>query len=285
MGPHPPNPDFPFQNSPEFLRLIRGQDEPDLVRLCLEFAADAYPGLDRRAYAARIDSLAVRIRDRCPEGAKLRHILGQIQWVLFVEERFRGNHEEYGDPRNSYLNEVLDRKLGIPISLSTLYLAVSERIGLEMWGVNLPGHFVVGCGPRESPIYVDPYHEGIILDRDGCIRRVTQVLGRPPRLDRSAFDPCPTWLMAARMLRNLKAAYLRENDFAQGLPIMRRLAWLLRDQPEERRDLGIACLKTDRAGEAIAHLSAYLKTANDEPDREDIEALLRAAIDRVARSN
>ena len=204
-------PPFPFADSPEFLRLIRGEDEPDLTRLCFEIARDAYPKLDPVPYLNKIDALANRVRDRCPQGAKARHILGQINWVLFVEEGFRGNVEEYGDPRNSYLNVVIDRKLGIPISLSVLYLAIADRLGLAMAGVNLPGHFVIHAGRGDSTIFVDAFHEGALLDRAGCERLVARSLDRPIKLTDSAFEPCSSRILVQRMLRNLKAAYLRDH--------------------------------------------------------------------------
>src|SRR3954452_3455393 len=91
----------PVSDSPELLRLLRGEDEPDLTRVAMELARDSYPTLAVPAYLARIDLLADRVRERCPEGAKPRHILGQINWVLFVEEKFRGNEEDYYDARNS----------------------------------------------------------------------------------------------------------------------------------------------------------------------------------------
>ena len=99
------------------------------------------------------------------EGARVRHILGQINWVLFVEEGFRGNVEDYYDPRNSYLNEVLDRKLGLPISLSVLYAEVASRVGLALGCVNLPMHFALRVMGRDEPVFVDPFHEGRMLDQ------------------------------------------------------------------------------------------------------------------------
>ena len=274
-----------FSDSPEFLRLLRGEDEPDLTRLCLELARDAYPALDVRSCLARIDDLADRVRDRCPEGAKVRHILGQINWVLFVEEAFRGNLDEYQDTRNSYLNEVLDRKLGIPISLSALYLAIAERLGLAMSGVNLPGHFLIRVGRKDSTIFVDPFHEGAFLDREGCARRASAALGRSIPLPDSILAPCSTGDMVARMLRNLKAAYLGELDFAAAVPILRRLVALSKGDLHERRDLGIALLRVGEPGESLAHLAAYRAARPRADDAEDIAALIRVAGRDIAGRN
>ena len=279
--PTPPS----FSDSPEFLRLLRGEDEPDLTRLCLELARDAYPALDPRGYVAKIDALADRVRDRCPEGAKVRHILGQINWVLFVEEGFRGNVDSYKDTRNSYLNEVLDRGLGIPISLSALYLAIAERLGLAMSGVNLPGHFLVRTGRNESTIFVDPFHEGAFLDRAGCERRAQAALGRPIPLSDAMLAACSTRDLVSRMLRNLKAAYLGELDFTAAVPVLRRLVALGKGDSLERRDLGIALLRTGAAGESLAHLAAYLAASPRAEDAQDISALIRVAGREIAGRN
>lgn len=278
-------PPFPFADSPEFLRLLRDEDEPDLTRLALEIARDAHPNLDARAYLAQIDALAARVRDRCPQGAKARHIVGQINWVLFVEERFRGNSEHYQDPRNSYLNDVIDRKLGIPLSLSILYLAIADRIGLAMSGVNLPGHFVIRAGRGDATMFIDPYGEGAILDRAGCKRLAAAATGRESPLPDDVYAPCSTRVIVVRMLRNLKAAYLREHDFSAAIPVLRRLVALRKTDLEERRDLGIACVHAGLAGEALGHLAAYLAVRPKAQDAEDIQALVQVARRDVAARN
>lgn len=281
-----PSESHPFAASPEFLRLIRDEDEPDLTLLALEVARDAYPTLDSSAYLGRIDALADRVRDRCPQGAKPRHILGQINWVLFVEEKFRGNTEDYYDARNSYLNQVLDRRVGIPISLSLVYLAVADRLGLAMAGVNLPAHFVVRAGQGPGAIFVDPFHAGKLLDRRGCEALVAEVMGRPSvDLPDATLAPCPVRVVVARMLRNLKASYLREHEFASALPVLRRLVALEKGDPVERRDLGVSCLHAGRAGEALDHLTAYLDARPKADDAEDVAALLKVARRDVAAWN
>jgi len=274
-----------FESSPQFRRLLQGEQNVDLTAIGLEIAMDAYPGLDTVAWTAHIDALADRVRDRCAPEAKPRQILGQINWVLFVEEGFQGNSDDYYDPRNSYLNDVLDRKLGIPLSLSLLYLAIADRVGLEMAGVNLPGHFLVRTGWGNSALFVDPFHEGEFLDRSGCLRRVEEVTGEPADLSEEQFAPCSPALIVARMLRNLKAVYLNEGDFEASLPVMRRLVALTDGKPLERRDLGVGCLHTQRAGEAIDHLQAYLQACPTAEDARDIAILLRAAKRDVAEWN
>jgi regulator of sirC expression with transglutaminase-like and TPR domain len=275
----------PFAESPEFQRLLSRETSADLVRIALEIACDAYPGLDTEHYLAKIGALAGRIRDRCPQAAKPRQILGQINWVLFVEEGFQGNTEEYYDPKNSYLNEVIDRKTGIPITLSLLYASLAERVGLEMSGVNLPAHFLLRVDRDDATIFVDPFHSGDMLDRQGCERRVSELLGRPVELTDVELAPCADDVVVARMLRNLKSIYLRSEDYVAALPVQRRLAALNQGDPQEQHDLGMLCLHVDRPAEAIGPLEAYLDARPDSDDAESIRALLRAAKREVSLWN
>ena len=275
----------PFVESPEFQRLLRREPRPDLARISLEIARDAAPELDPAPYLAKLDALAARVRDRCPAEAKPRHVLGQINWVLFVEEGFQGNTESYYDPRNSYLNEVIDRKLGIPITLSVLYWALADRLGLELAGVNLPAHFLLRVGRGEPALFVDPFHSGALLDRQGCERRVAEMVGRAVVLTDLQLDPCPLDLVVSRMLRNLKSIYIHEQEYTMALPVQRRLAALNPSNPDEQRDLGMICLQVDRPAEALEPLQAYLNARPEAEDVPALRALLSAARRDVAQWN
>jgi regulator of sirC expression with transglutaminase-like and TPR domain len=275
----------PFAGSPEFERLLRRDARPDLTRIALEIARDAYPDLEPGPYLEWIEALAARVRDRAPAAARARQVLGQINWVLFVEEGFQGNTEDYYDPKNSYLNQVIERKTGIPISLSVLYRAVAHRLGLEMEGVNLPAHFMLRVDRGDETIFVDPFHAGALLDRRGCERRVAELIGRPVVLSDLEIAPCGLDLVVTRMLRNLKAIYLRGHDFSTALPVQRRLAALNPDDPLEQRDLGMLCLQLDRPAEAIAPLQSLLDARPEPEDADAIRALLRAARREVASWN
>jgi regulator of sirC expression with transglutaminase-like and TPR domain len=275
----------PFAESPEFQRLLRQEPGSNLIRIALEIARDAYPDLDPGPYLAKIDALAARVRDRCPPIETFRHILGQINWVLFVEEEFQGNADDYYDPRNSYLNEVIDRKLGIPISLSVLYWTLAERLGLEVAGVNLPAHFMLRVGRGDATIFVDPFYSGALLDRQGCERRIAEMVGQPVVLTDLQLAPCRLDLVVSRMLRNLKAIYLQERDFPAALPVQRRLAALNPGDPHEQRDLGMLCLQLDRPAEAIDPLQAYLNARPQADDAETIRSVLRTARREVAQWN
>lgn len=274
-----------FADSPEFRKLLRGEPQPDLVRIALEIARDAYPGLDPEPYLARIDALAARVRDRSAAIDRPRLLLGQINWVLFVEEGYQGNTEHYHDPHNSYLNEVMDRKTGIPISLSLLYWRVAERAGLSVGGVNLPAHFLLRVGQGDGTVFVDPFHSGQILDGNGCRRLVAKLLGPEVAVTDAQLSACSPLEVVARMLRNLKAIHFQQQDYPSALPIQQRLAALQAGDPLEQRDLGLLYLRIDRPADAIGPLEAYLKMANDDSETDHLRTLLKAARREMAMRN
>ena len=256
----------PFANSPEFQKLLSQGSGTDLVRIALEIARDAYPTLEPSDYLGKIEALASRIKDRCPKTAKPRQVLGQINWVLFVEEGFQGNREDYYDPRNSFLNEVIERKTGIPITLSVLYATWRSVSAFRRPGSTCRRTSCSASGRRRGADFVDPFHSGDLLDRRGCERRVSQIVGRPVELTDVQLAPCGHREIVARMLRNLKAVYLHKEDFPAAYPILRRLAALNPEDPEEQRDFGMLCLQLDRPAEAITPLQAYLDA---QPESED----------------
>lgn len=273
-----------FRESPEFESLLQGNPRPSLVRIALEIARDAYPELDLEHYMRTIEHIAGRVRARCDSRSKPRKILGQINWALFVEDGYEGNRENYFDPRNSYLNEVIDRKKGIPISLSILYGAVAERLDLTLDGVNLPAHFMLRLADASEPLFIDAFHAGELLDLSGCEHRLLELTRSPIVLSDLRIAPCSPREIIARLLRNLKAIYLGTHDYLSALTIQRRLAAVALD-PMEDRDLGMICLQVERPGEAIDPLQAYLDAAPDADDRDAVSGLLNAARRMVARWN
>jgi regulator of sirC expression with transglutaminase-like and TPR domain len=274
-----------FDESPEFERLLTGQSDVCLARIALEIAHDAYPELDVDNYLNRIAKLGDRIRDRCRAEAKIHHVISQINWVLFVEEEIHGNQADYYDPRNSYLNEVLDRRLGIPISLSVLYWAIAEQLGLTMAGVNLPLHFMLRVEDAGRVWFVDPFHAGAIYDRKSCERLLAKLAKHPVNLEESKTEPCSIPTVVSRILRNLRSIYWDAKDVASVLPIQRRLAALNPHKPSEQRDLGLLCSQLGRLGEAIDPLESYLDRSPDARDADDIRAIVRALRSQVARWN
>ncbi len=284
-----------FPETGAFAALRRGEPDVDLFEVALELAAEADPGLDPDRYRQRLEMLSDRVRSDLSDGMTGSERLGVLKQVLFLEEGYRGNPSDYYDPRNSYIHHVLDRKLGIPISLSLLTIAVGERAGIPLVGVNTPGHFLVrldvdGSDRDDRPdpntlILIDPFHGGEILDRDGCQRRLAEITGQFVALDGELFQACPPQRFVVRMLRNLKAIYFRRRAFEEARTAMRRLVALVSEEPREHRDLGLACLEAQHYGEAISGLEHYLDQMPEAEDRAVIERLLQLARDQQAQWN
>lgn len=275
----------PFEDSPEFRRLLDGETSVSLPRIALEIARDAHPFLDVDAQLARIDALAERVRPRCPASARTRTILGQVNWALFVEDGFAGDDLDYYDPRNSYLHEVLDRRRGIPISLSILYAAIAGPLGVALRGVNLPAHFVLRAVDEPEPLFVDAFHGGALLDRAGAERLVAEAVGHPVALDDAQLAPVGPSAVVARMLRNLKAIHLRGDDYPAALPVVRRLAAVAADDPDEQRDWGLIAYRMGRPGEALAPLSRYLAARGEAADARAVAEVVRSVRRDVIQSN
>lgn len=274
-----------FSDNPEFCKLVAGQREVDLVHLMLELAGDAYPNLDPVECLMEVDRLGVSCGDlrakrntQCP-GERL----AEISRVLYDVEGFHGNREAYYEPQNSYLNEVLKRRCGIPISLGILYMAVAARSGLKTFGVNTPGHFVVGCSYADRVWYVDPFSGGDVLDRRACACRIEQMVGRQGVVCDEHFHPAEPLEIAARVLRNLKAAYAMRDRWQDVLTVQRRLVTLLPCVADERRDLGLVHLRLGQPAKALALLEPYLATCPSEQAealRPSVVAARRMAAER-----
>lgn len=275
----------PFSDSPEFFRLLRGDDAIDLPRLALEFAADAYPQLQPVRYLAQLDRLADRVRELCPEGAGVRHILVQINRVLFDESGFRGNTANYADPRNSYLNEVLDRRTGIPITLSIVYQAVARRLGLDLAGVNFPAHFLLRTRNPAAPLLIDAFHAGQLLSHDECQALYKRMTGRSDVLPAESFLPCPVPIIAARMLNNLRHSYLADQFYPPAIPVLERLHALIPSDLSIRRDLALCQIRAGRPGAAVEHLKICLDQTADPDTLNRLRTLLDQAWTEIAKRN
>jgi regulator of sirC expression with transglutaminase-like and TPR domain len=256
----------------------------DLGELALHLARDEYPDLDLPGYLNRLDDLADTLRPRL--GPSLSGNAVELTHFLFEEEGFAGNAEDYYDARNSYLNDVLDRKLGLPITLSVLASAIGERTGLIVAGIGLPGHFIAKLvGDDGEEVLFDPFHGGQFLDPGACEALVTAVTGRPFALTADALAATPPGHIAARMLNNLKATYLKDGDFARAARVMERLVQLEPGNHIQHRDLGVSLVHAGKPGRAIDHLKHYLERVPDATDAAEVRDFLHTATREVARWN
>jgi regulator of sirC expression with transglutaminase-like and TPR domain len=256
----------------------------DLARVALLIAHDAYPRMNPRAYLRRIDRLADQLRPRLTGSLAAR--TAELSSFLFEECGFAGNTEHYYDPRNSYLNKVLDRQIGLPISLSLVAMAVGSRAGLPVVGVALPGHFVAkAVGKDGDEVIFDPFNGGQFLDTDACEAMVTAITGRPFEVTPDVLEATPPGAFVLRMLNNLKTAYLADRSHLRAARVAFRLAQLLPDDPTQRRDLGLLLVQAQRHGPAIDHLKHYLAATPEADDADEVRQILARALGEVARWN
>ena len=256
-----------------FQALLTTEDVP-LAEAALAVAVEEYPSLDAAGYVARLDALAARVRAHAPEPLRAGTLLMAVRTVLFEEERFRGNDDDYYDPRNSFLNEVLDRRLGIPITLCILYIEVARRAGLQLQGVAFPGHFLVKYAPPGGPeVFIDPYNGGEVLSADECVARFKAASHGRPVEPRHLAGVGPRQILA-RMLHNLKRIYLERSDDVRLWWVVDRLLMLEPDQPEELRDRGLIAARLGAGTAAARDLAAFLELAPDSPDVAQVREIL-----------
>jgi len=255
----------------------------DIVEVALELARDEYPHLDVAGYIAEFDEWADKLRTRLR--GQLDDQVEELANLLFNEEGFRGDSENYYDPENSYLNRVMDRRRGLPITLSLIAIAVGNRAGLSIEGVGLPGHFIAMAGDGTDAVMFDPFNGGNILTIADCEDLAERATGEPLESNREALGPASHAAIIRRMLTNLKGTYLQLNDFQKASRVIRRILQLEPQNASERRDLGVCLVQAGRHGAAIDHLEVYLGAEPVAADVELVRQMLKRARHETARWN
>lgn len=272
--------DFPLARKFFYQEIHQPDEQISLERAALYLAQEEYPDLDVEAYLNALDTMAEEIRERLPAASYPMRVIQTINRYLYEDLGFVGNTENYYDPRNSYLNEVIDRHTGIPISLSLLYLAIARRLDFPMIGIGMPGHFLIRPTIDEMDVFVDAFNGGEVMFSQDCEERLRQVYQRPIELRPEFVEPVTNRQFLGRMLTNLKAIYLSMGDLSRGLAAIERILLLFPNAAFELRDRGILYYRLSRFTEARQDLEDYLKLAPDAEDGKVIRQLL-AAIDEV----
>jgi len=252
----------------------------DLAQAALLIAQEEYPDLEIRPYLARLDELAARAAP-ATKGLPPEEAAAALVRFLYVDEGFRGNEDNYDDPRNSYLNEVLDRRLGIPITLSLIGMEVGRRLHLPLTGVGLPGHFVLRYTSKGETIF-DAYHGGQRLTLDDCREIVSRASGGVMTLRAEHLRSATKLEILVRILRNLKGAYTRSADLHRALAAIERILILEPDDHSEIRERGTLLAKMGLATKALVDLETYLRLEPDAPDSDEVWKQVRTI--REARS-
>lgn len=272
-------------------RRIAGMRDEDvsLAEGALWIAASEYPGLPIDDYLARLHEMAAKLRGRLRADIATAEKLMALNHYLFDELGFSGNNDDFYDPRNSFLNEVIERRVGIPISLGVIYIEIGRRIGLGLHGVSFPGHFLVKCALRDGVVVLDPYSGGVSLDAEELQQRL-RVAGGPGDVD----DAILAHLLSAasnkevlgRMLRNLKGIYVDRADWLRALSASERVIALTpEDAGEEYRDRGSIYLKLECIRAALGDFNTYLRQRPGAEDADAVAAQVAELEPRVARLN
>jgi regulator of sirC expression with transglutaminase-like and TPR domain len=251
----------------------------DLAALALHLAADEYRGLDVDSYLARLDRYAEELVPRLV--GSLPDRVAELTHLLFEEEGFAGNVADYYDPRNSYLNDVLDRRTGIPITLCVVYMEVARRAGLHIDGVNFPGHFLVRCpevGSRgSSGLIIDPFHGGALLSEHDCRLLLQRQVGSEVAFSKSLLAPTTRLQILVRMLINLKRIYVHMRSFPQARDVTELLLAMTPSALSELRDRGLLAYHLNDVTGALRDLQTYLKLSSlgelDKESREEQEQI------------
>jgi regulator of sirC expression with transglutaminase-like and TPR domain len=261
----------------------------DLAEGALLIAAHEYPDLDIDACLRRLQDMADTLRKRLRPDISPSETVIALNHYLFDELGFRGNAADYYDPRNSYLNDVMERRLGIPISLSVLYIDVGRRLGLLLEGVSFPSHFLVKCVLRTGVLVLDPYAKGASLSAEELRRRLGEDAQTTPEgnaaLLQTTLRTASVAEILARMLRNLKAIYLHRTDLPKALWAADRILSLMPGAASEYRERGLIYLELECFRAALTDLQTYAGLAPEAASAEDIASTIAELQQRAARLN
>ena len=263
------------------------EDSIDLAVAALLIAKDEYPDLDIHNHLKKIDELAQKVSGQLTIFHKksILTMIQQINMVLFEQEGFYGNLRDYYDPRNSFLNEVLDRRTGIPITLSLVYIEIGKRLGLDFFGIGFPGHFIVKCFYQGNSLLIDPFHQGRILEEEDCQKQFQEVYGNNVEFISSSLDILSKRSILCRILVNLKMIYLKRKDFSKALNVIEKIILIFPQQSGEIRDRGLVHLQLNNFSAAIQDWKNYLQLEPKAPDVEQIRNKLRQVAAQVAWKN
>ncbi|MGY8776716.1 MAG: SirB1 family protein, partial [Longimicrobiales bacterium] len=255
--------------------LSRSDAEMDLARAVLLVAKEEYPQLSVDLYLARLDQVAEEVKDRLANETASLIVLGEVIDTLYTRRKLSGNREAYYDPRNSFLNDVLDRGVGIPLTLGIVILEVSWRLGLPLEGVKFPGHFLIRYTGSEVRLLIDPFDGGRIRFEDDAQQLLDQGYGGMVSMREAFLRPSTKRDMLVRLLTNLKGIYTKIGDDRRSLAVVERLLMIMPTAPLVSRSRGMLLAKLGRHEEAARQLEAYLRVSPTADDTYNVQKLVR----------
>lgn len=273
--------DFPLARQHFYQEISQPDDRIDLAVAALYIAQEEYPNLEIEDDLNALDTMAEEVRSLLPAESYPLKIVGAINRYLYEDLGFEGNTQDYYDPRNSFLNDVLERRTGIPLSLALVYLEIAKRIEFPTIGIGMPGHFLLRPDFPDAGIYIDAFNRGEVLFAEDCHQRLNQIYGQSVEWRPDFLQPVSARQFLARMLGNLKGIYLNRQDLPRALAAIDRILLLFPDSPPNLRDRGVVYSYLERKTEAGRDLTRYLEL---QPDAEDA-AMIARFLDELGREN
>ncbi|HEX4947672.1 MAG TPA: tetratricopeptide repeat protein [Blastocatellia bacterium] len=272
----------------QFATMIEhGEANLELDRATLLIAAEEYPTLQVDEYLAQLDALAEEARQRMTLGELFDPLdcATTLAAHLFYKGRFTGNLSDYYDARNSFLNDVIDRGKGIPITLAVIFIEVARRLGVKLFGVGMPGHFLVKYCANEGEAFFDPFNGGRVLTEADCRRMIDELYAGQTSFDRSFLHAVTKKQILSRMLQNLKNIYAQASDWPKLLGVIERLLILNPDAAQEIRDRGLTFYRLKKYSQARADLETYLRRVPQAEDKDKLQNVLNDIRQRQAQLN
>jgi regulator of sirC expression with transglutaminase-like and TPR domain len=262
----------------------REDDEINLAEAALLIAAEEYPHLEVEFYLDRLDHFGDLVRDRAVNSSNPSDVITALNNILFEHLAFRGNRENYYDPRNSYLNEVIDRRTGIPITLTVVYIEVAKRIGFPVKGVGLPFHFIAKHEAEGGDLFIDPFNAGGLLGSAGCDELITRMSGGKLSLRPQHLEAVTNKQILMRMLSNLLGVY-SASDHRRALAAIDRILLISPESSTHVRDRGLLLAAVGERTAAIRQLERYLELNINAPDADQIREQIKSILQSQARLN
>ncbi len=259
-----------------FAQEVSQSDESiNLAKASLYCAQAEYPELEVAKYLQQLDMIAEDIAVKLPSERYPLQIIKTINNHLYNCLEFRGNSQDYYNPKNSFLNDVIDLRTGIPLTLSIIYLEIAKRLDFPMLGIGMPGHFIIRPDFNDAGIFVDAFNQGEILFKEDCEAKLQQLYQQPVKLEPRFLAPVSNKQILARMLTNLKQIYLHHRQYNKVLAIITGLLTLFPNNPNELRDRGLLYYELNLWQEACKDLQAYLKFASYGDEYQMIQMFLQ----------
>lgn len=273
-----------FACDSEFVKLMTRAPDVDLTTAALELARDAYPLLDFDSVHGWIDDVADELVRSINLADSEEEALSLLRNSLAGTHELNGSREAYETPDGSFLNRIIESRRGIPIGLSVLYIAVAQKVGLNLQGVSAPGHFLTRYESLDGPLFVDPFCSGNILSYEEAVCRVQKMTMLSSDQAEEALEPVEPRPIILRMLNNLKALYARLGKWTAAWVVQHRIACLCPSAYSEKRDLALISLRANRTGQAIDLLESCLPSCPCD-ERELLEGQLKVARKELVRWN